>query len=234
MKTSKPFATISYNTDDFLTIHLDNLVQDGFIAFWSFIEHLPEEDETKKHKHLYLVPNGRVDTEQIRNYLTEIDPSMPLEKPLKCLPCKSSKFADWYLYGLHDVRYLASKGQSRKYHYTQQEFIVSDNDFFVEEVHTIDMSKLNRLDALVNAVDNNVPFELLVRNGVVPLQQYVGYERAYRLLSGYNTYRNNSIGHDEYVDMTTGEVEFDPDLHLQFEIAHLEKKAQASKPKGTK
>ena len=243
MKTSKPFATISYNTAPFLESKLADLITQGSIEFYAFIEHLPEEDETKAHKHLYVVPSGRIDTEQLREYLTEIDLQKPAEKPLKCLPCKSSKFADWYLYGLHDARYLASKGQSRKLHYTQEEFKTSDADFFNEEIHTIDFSKLNRVDALVNAVESNVPFSDLVRLGMIPLQQFVGYQRAYELLSNCKTYRNQRPNHetDQVIDLETGEVSFEPQTVIAFETALETKQEQlsmsdmpiASKPKVT-
>lgn len=219
MKTSKPFATISYNSNAFLQAKLDDLITQHSIEFYTFVEHYPEDDETKKHKHLFIVPNGRIDTDQVRSYLTEIDPLKPTNKPLGVLPCKPSKFADWYLYALHDTRYLASKGQTRKYHYLQSDFTTSDNDFFVEEIHTIDLSKLNRVEALVNAVENNVPFAELVKVGLVPLQQFVGYEKAYHLLSTAQTYRNGSIGHEEFIDIETGEVEFDPKLALAFDLA---------------
>ena len=163
--------------------------------------------------------------------MLEIDPLNPAQKPLGCLPCKSSKFADWFLYALHDSRYLASKGQSRKYHYTKEDFFTSDNDFFIEEIHTIDMSKLNRLDVLVNAVDNNIPFEELVRNGIIPMQQFVGYERAYNLLSHNFAFRNGRLNHnDEVIDLETGEVEFDPQLAISFESAISNKKN--NEPKG--
>lgn len=226
MKTSKPFATISYNSAPFLDTKLNELISQGHIDFFAYIEHLPEEDETKKHKHLYIVPSGRVDTEQVRQYLTEIDPLKPTEKPLRCLPCKPSKFADWYLYALHDSRYLASKGQSRKLHYTLEEFTVSDNDFFIEEIHTIDFSKLNRVEALVNAVESDIPFADLVKVGMVPLQQFVGYQKAYNLLSENKTYRNNRLGHetDAVIDMETGEVEFDPQTVIAFEGARKDAK----------
>lgn len=224
MKTSKPFSTISYNSEEFLTVKLNELIQSRDIAFWVFIEHYPEEDERKKHKHLYIVPNNRVDTEQVREYLTEVEPQNPT-KPLLCIPCKSSKFADWYLYALHDTRYLASKGQSRKYHYTQKDLKTSDIDFLTEEVHTIDFTKLNRLETLLEAVDKQVPFSSLVRDGVVPIQQINSFKSAYDLMT-YDTLQRSSrsthtpiVEDTAYTDLGTGEVVEDTDLLTAFEIA---------------
>lgn len=125
MRTSKPFSTISYNTADFLNLRLGELVQRRQIDFFAWVHHYAEEDETKEHKHLYIVPNGRVDTDQILDFLLEHDPKHP-DKPFNCIRPHSSKFADWYLYALHDATYLASKGQARKFHYVMDDVQTSD------------------------------------------------------------------------------------------------------------
>lgn len=186
---------------------LNDLVNRRKIAFYAFIEHLPEEDEKKKHKHIFIVPNGQINTDQIYDYLLEIDPANP-DKPLSCIPFRSSKFADWYLYTIHDRDYLASKGQSRKYFYKNEDFIVSDSDFFNEEIHTIDLSSLSKMKNLRNAVATGVSFEQMVINGQIPIQQVYAYQRAYDLIQDYQskTYRNNKTSH-QVVDPETGEVQ---------------------------
>ena len=168
MRTSKPCSTISYNTGDFLQRKLDELIRRGFIDFYAFVEHLPEEDEEKKHKHLYLFPSKLIDTNQIRDELKEFDPKNPT-KPLGCLPFQSSKFADWYLYIVHDTAYLTSKGQARKYHYTDDDIIASDSDFFNELRHTIDWSKINVLGQVVQAAESGIPFSEYIKQSPVGL-----------------------------------------------------------------
>ena len=168
MRTSKPCSTISYNSIEFLQRKLDDLIRRGFIDFYAFVEHLPEEDEEKKHKHLYLFPSKLVDTNQIRDELKEFDPNNPT-KPLGCLPFQSSKFADWYLYILHDSAYLTSKGQARKYHYTDDDIISSDSDYFNELRHTIDWSKINTLGQVVQAAESGISFSEWIKNSPVSL-----------------------------------------------------------------
>ena len=99
-------------------------------------------------------------------------------KPLKCLPCQSSKFGDWYLYALHDTAYLLSQMQSREYHYTDEDLHVSDEDTFTEFKHQIDFSKLgnkktvdvyNRLLAGDTLAD-------LIKIGMIPVQQLNNYK----------------------------------------------------------
>lgn len=206
MKTSKPFSTISYNTVEFLTIKLNELITSRKLTFWAFVEHYPEDDETKMHKHLLLVPNGQIQTDSLFDYLIEIDPSNPLNKPLACVGVRSSKFFDWYMYGKHDVEYLAMKGQSRKYHYEDSDFICSDRDIFFEEKHQMDMSKLMKVKALNQAAKDGVPFEELLMSGQIPVQQVYAYQRAYDIINGhYVTYRNGREGHQS-VDPNTGEI----------------------------
>lgn len=186
---------------------LNDLVNRRKIAFYAFIEHLPEEDERKKHKHVLIIPNGQINTDQVYDFLLEIDPSYP-DKPLGCTPFRSSKFSDWYLYAMHDRDYLASKGQSRKYFYKNEDFIVSDSDFFNEEIHTIDLSSLSKMKNLRNAVSSGVSFEQMVINGQIPIQQVYAYQRAYDLIQEYQkrTYRNNKTSH-QAVDPETGEIQ---------------------------
>ena len=51
MNTRSPIATISYNTNSFLIKELNFMIADKIIEFWAFVEHVPEDDEKKIHKH---------------------------------------------------------------------------------------------------------------------------------------------------------------------------------------
>ena len=176
MKTSKPFSTISYNTEPFLTERLKDLENRRIINFWAFIEHIPEQDEQKAHKHLYVVPNGQVCTDKFIDYLLE--PDLTFGKPLKCLLCQSSKFADWYFYALHDTAYLLTKMQDREYHYTDADLHVSDEDTFVELKHQIDYSKLGNKKTVdvYNRLKSGDSLDDLIAIGVIPVQQLNNYK----------------------------------------------------------
>lgn len=241
MKTTKSCSTISYNTSDFLELKLNELTARRVISFWLYMEHLPEEDESKAHKHLFIIPNGQLNTDQVQDYLQELDPAN-IAKPLGCIFFVSSKFDDFYFYCLHDLEYLASKGQTRKYSYKPEEFKTSDSDYFTALKHQIDYTKLgNRKTVqIVKEIESGASLESLLQRGLIPASLFNQWRSIYDMMYyAPSTFRNgrqthSPVGRDECVNMETGEVEFDPDLHLQFEIAHLEKKAQASKPKGTK
>lgn len=211
MKTSKPFTTISYNTVEYLKAQLDDLVQRNILYFYSFIRHYKEEDEAKAHIHLLLHPNGQVDTDKVLKHLEEFDPSMP-DKPLRCRPPhKCNNFGDWYLYGLHDTKYLLAHGyQMRKYHYEQSDMVTSDIDELTELIHTIDYKKLYGNQIFFQALENGESIFEMVKRGVIPMQQYGQYSRFFfDLASGSlnQTFRGGHIGHDSTeIDPDTGEL----------------------------
>lgn len=147
MKTRKPIATISFNTKPFLLGKLKELVEGGILEYWQVIEHEPEPDEVsdeaghKKHWHVYMEPARQIQTTDLRTMFQEPDPTNV--KPLGCLQIVSSKFADWYLYGLHDPAYLMSKKQSRVYTYEPEQMIASDDGDMQQKVASIDRGASN-------------------------------------------------------------------------------------------
>lgn len=209
MKTSRPFSTISYNSKDFLKSKLDELVQKRYISFYTFVEHFPEDDEKKKHKHLLIIPNGQVQTDQITDILQELDLSNPL-KPLGVMPWRNSKFGDWFLYACHDSAYLMSKGQSRQHHYQECDFVSSDEDYLHELSHTIDRTKYVKSQEFYEKAVNGVPFIALVGQGQVPMPQFNQYKAMYDYIQDM-TFRNGRKTHSPkennlQVDLETGEL----------------------------
>ena len=205
MKTSKPFATISYNSVDFLYSKLMDLVNRGNLSWFAFVYHYKEEDEKKDHIHVYFIPDGQIDTKPLGSLLREYDPTHP-DLPLGVLPFQSSKFPDWYLYSSHNTEYLASKGQTRKYHYTKSDFKTSNEDYLTELEHLIDRSKINNITVVREAVENNIPFCSLVTEGRVPVQLINQYQKVYDLIDYNNTFRNGRSTHTPILDPETGEV----------------------------
>lgn len=150
MRTYKPISTITYNTPEFLKNALDCQVALGNISFFAFISHKGENGK-KDHTHVYVEPRGTIDTdsEWWHNLLVEevaslIEPcgSAVPPPPLNCKPWVKSKFEDWYLYGLHDSSYLASKQMRREVVDYSPDCVVSSNaDDLSERVDAIDMER---------------------------------------------------------------------------------------------
>lgn len=194
MKTTKPLTTISYNSKAFLIGTLNDLVKNGFLQFWAFIRHEPEEDEKKQHFHVWLEPAKRVDSQFLAGKFTEIVAGEEL--PRKCLPFHfNSSWSDWYWYGLHDKRYLASKGESRKYVYLPSEYFSSDSDYLDELVrtHPCPMSEMLRALELFN--DGLAEIEVAKALNV-PLARLMYWRKGYRALVGSKTYRGGREGHE--------------------------------------
>ena len=55
MRVTKPVSSISYNTDNFLRMTLDNLLRLGYISYYEFIRHNGDTDTEKPHFHLYCI-----------------------------------------------------------------------------------------------------------------------------------------------------------------------------------
>lgn len=197
-RKSKPISFISWNTEPFLKSKLDELINKDTILFYMFIKHVPEDDETKPHIHLFVIPNGTLDTDAFRGLFDEFDPNNP-HKPIRLSPYKPSKFLDAYLYFLHDINYLANIGQTRKYHYLDADIVTSDYDYMHELYLTSDRSKLNgsKVQMVAEAIADGMTWSQYVSHGHVPVQQLPQYRMLWETLSSPNiTYRNNRTGHE--------------------------------------
>lgn len=196
MRTSKPIATISFNSPEFLEMRLNSLTENKIISFWSFVTHKPEEDEGGKkwHNHLYLEPSKLLQTDDLKFEFMELDPEHPT-KPKTVISWVSSKFEHWYLYALHDSGYLASKGQSRKFTYSHDEIKSSDADDLLARSRMIDLVGLSPYRSMMDAIKSGMTFPEYFRRGTVPLNQVVSMERAWNLLSMTGTERNGRANH---------------------------------------
>lgn len=112
MLTNYPIGFISYNSHDFLKFALEQLINDGIFkrcACW-YHESLGKE---KDHFHVYAEPAKKIDTECLQDKFIELLED-GTQNSVAILPrCKS----DWnnaYLYGIHDIDYLAFKGLERE------------------------------------------------------------------------------------------------------------------------
>jgi hypothetical protein len=187
MRTSKAISTISFNTPEYLLLKLEELVNSKIISTWHFIPHKGENDECAKkdHSHLYIEPAKLIQTDELIEHFKEIDPGN--NKPLTCLPFRTSQFDTWYLYGIHDKDYLASlvkQTTKKKFHYTYEDVQTSNPDELYRAVSEIDLGELAPINMLKKALKSGASFADLVGTGQVPLQQIANYEHAFVLLRG--------------------------------------------------
>lgn len=176
MRTSKPISTISYNTDDFLEMKLNELITTHYIEYWCYVKHLGEVDEDgvieKDHKHVLMIPNGRIDTMDIQDKMTEIDLFNP-SKPLKCIDFRNSKVDEWFLYCSHDETYLKTKFLEKQYSYTLKDFVSSDVDETAikwdRAFHESDYMKNQRM---LKLLEKNTASQLVAQGFVQPQQAF--------------------------------------------------------------
>lgn len=194
VRTTKAISTISFNSKEFLELKLNELIKSKIISFWCFITHEPEEDEKKEHHHVYIIPSKMIQTDDLREFLiqhNEDDPS----RPFGCLMFNPSKFDDWFLYGLHDPEYLASKGQGREHYYSQDDFICSSYDDFDEMIKKVDKGKLSPYIAIRKAKENGMSFSQYIQTAGVNINQLHNFQRAWELVTP-TLNRNNRTGHE--------------------------------------
>lgn len=170
MRTSKPISTISYNSVEFLRMQLNQLIQSHRISDYMFIQHQAEKDEAKDHIHLWIKPNTLLDTMDLQKHFTELVPENP-KKPLKCIDFRASQVDDWILYNQHYEPYLASKGESREFHYLKSDFCFHDEDTFEDLYnHAFKGSEWAKRYQLLQALkDSSITPVELIMNGTVPL-----------------------------------------------------------------
>lgn len=226
MRTTKPISTISYNSPAFLEQKLNELLKAKRISFWAFIPHHGEDDEAgkKDHIHVHLVPSKMLQTDDLKDELKEFDPTHPT-KPLGCMTFVSSKWDDWYLYGLHDRRYLAMKGQTRRHTYKHESFRTSDEDELLCKARQIDMIALSPYADMEDAIDNGITWSEYFRRGTIPITQLHAWQTAWELLAGpQRTFRAGRESHyaseeakayRECTDPSTGEVSLPFDEHKE-------------------
>ena len=182
MKTRLPFACISYNSDTFFENVANELLRQHKIDFWYYINHYAEGEERKAHKHCYFRPVGTINTDLLDFAEPDPDPIQPL--PLICWKFESStSFADKYLYDIHDSDYLRVKGLDRKFHYNRDDIVCSNRDYLLELIHTADFSKYKKIEQFRDMIKSNVPFEQLIANGFIPIQQVYQWRYAFDMLN---------------------------------------------------
>lgn len=212
MKTMKPISTISYNSHSYLIGVLDRLVKNGMVEFYACIKHLPEEDETKEHYHVYIEPCDKIDTTKLRPLFDELeidkfkalsDEEKKSYKPLGVMPFQKSNFSNWYWYGIHDTTYLASKGEVRKHHYTLEDIFTNEPVFLGHKVAENPRPCGEAVRAMELMQQGYNDMQIAVALGVKISQlghavQGVGMLRDF-------TYRNGHEGHEAIEDKSMAE-----------------------------
>lgn len=200
MKTRRDISTISYNSTAFLMMKLDDLIDRHIISYYMFVEHKAEEDELKDHKHVFIRPNGQIDTMDLQMLLREYDEQNP-SKPLGCIHFEYSDIDNWILYSSHYPPYLASKMESRQYKYDDIMWFTSSDymslDYYYK--HAFKESKWAKEFQLLQVLtDGSIKPTELIDSGAISLNQASQLNAYMYMKTHYNkTDRNGRKGHNE-------------------------------------
>ena len=180
MLTKRVISNIAYNTPEYFESIINGLLSRGIIDWAYWVYHLADTDETKDHIHFVLAPSARLDTSALRLEFMQPDPTHP-SQPLCCTSKwrPTNSMDDWLLYAVHDPYYLASKGQLRRHQYTYEDLHSTDADALRNDWACINRMPYQRLQFLVDAIRDEVPFAVLVQQGVIPIAQRAQFEFQY-------------------------------------------------------
>ena len=168
MAYSRLVSTISYNTESFLRKKLDTLIKSGVVIEWFYIKHEKEDVNLKDHFHVLLSLNRRIDALTLKQYFKEPVPDN--DKPLGIIDIQTSKLDDWILYGEHFEPYLRSKGVFKEFHYSYDDFKVSDTSAFEHYYnHAHHASKWHQEYIRLKALEVGISPCEMVTQGLVPL-----------------------------------------------------------------
>lgn len=190
MRTRKPIATVGYLTETYLSLKLNEALNNGKIQFWAFIKHKGDEDLKKDHLHVFVIPEGTIDTVSFNDNFIEIDPYNPL--PLRLLHWNPSKFDDWYMYILHDPVYLEMKRLKRNYRYSKSDVWVSDMDEFDYMVSMIDYGYMCSLSDIINAAESQMSISQAIKEGIIPQGSINKYINIFRSIKYDSCPRDNN------------------------------------------
>lgn len=190
MKTKQYISTICYSDSEWMVDKLNKLVNSGKIDFWCFIEHQPEEDEKKSHKHLLVIPSVSVDTRDLDDFLAQPKGEESLGTCKLWHTVGKKNISDFLLYGLHDPLYLRIKGYAdRKYTYKAEEFYTSSPSafydlLFVAYHDTTFAFNTKVLDALRTSDDVLKTGKEFVLNGYIPLNSTCSFHHLLQIIGG--------------------------------------------------
>lgn len=136
---------VSWNTEPFLRLILDELKEEGTIYHYLFIRHKGEKDllvgkTDKDHFHAYAYLAKKVTVSSFLARFKEPDPTRP-DDPLGAYyepkdPQKKSRAemyraAGWILYGMHDEQMeRAGRGEPHEIRYKRKEYRTDDKAWF--------------------------------------------------------------------------------------------------------
>lgn len=200
MRTSKPVATISYNSAEFLKSKIEYLKEHGIIEYGMWIYHKKEADEKKDHWHVYLKPAKLIQTVDLENVFKELDPTWKPKEVYEDEKDKErhekkqflgvinfvvSKESDWLLYSLHDPNYQIEKGLSKQYVYGFDDIETTCEYTLQDIISRISDDRKGRIEyRLIECINMGMNWSQICSSGIIPLRNISGALIMYKAITG--------------------------------------------------
>ena len=197
MRTRRLISTVSFNTVRFVEITCERLRGSGVIELAYWVKHRPETDEKKEHVHVCMLPARVLDTMELEKKFCELVPGE--SEPRGVLPFRISKFADWFLYCSHNAGYLSSKGQSRVWSYSIEDFGATSRERLLEDVKMIDERPFRVWSLIRVAVASGQSWDDLMASGGIPPHNWLFYKEMFNAVVRCKTFRNGKESHGDDV-----------------------------------
>ena len=176
MRTSKSFEMVSYNTEPFLEMKIEELKKAKIISFAFWIHHQPDTDERKEHNHTYVIPSAMIQTDDFKEEFIEQVPGEELPRKGRIertsnYDFKESKWDDALLYAIHDKQYLSNKGLTRNIHYKFEDIKTTDKDFLEALIKRITPWSDKPVEKILRAIKEGESDLAALKAAGIPMQQ---------------------------------------------------------------
>lgn len=149
-QTTNPLGFISYNTETFLQNKLNELLNNDCISFWSYIKHKGELNNEilkreKEHYHVRIVPKQSIKINSLKDEFKEFVNinTEPLGIYIGIENQNDSIFGFWYLYAIHDKKFLNSRGMKKEFiDYNPNDIITSNQQTLLYLISNIDYNTI--------------------------------------------------------------------------------------------
>lgn len=189
MRTQKAISNIAYHRPEVFGMMTDHLREAGLIGPCFWIAHTGEGGD-KPHIHLLLLGGFKVyDTAKLGSaWGVDVIDGKAASVTARWCPVKEGALSDWFLYAVHDPKYLAWKGQAKEVHYPWSDVRCSKGDEeirdqLIREAQEAQGQQGDRtMRRLICMAQQGRSFEECVLAGMVPMGQLTQARTAWEIV----------------------------------------------------
>lgn len=189
MRTQKAISNIAYHRPEIFGSKLADLRKSEKIGPALWIAHKPESDEKKPHIHFVLLGGWTTYNTAGLAALWGVDVVDGQPATVTDMWRTTKSLNDWLLYGVHNPKYLLSKGLQREFSYTWDDVRCTPGDEDIrdtlirEAVEAVDSLGDRTTARLIALAKQGYDWRRVVLSGMVPMGQLSQASRAWEYIS---------------------------------------------------